>query len=257
MDERANHDGGPTLTSRSVTRRAPDGAHITLSLPAEVGDIQWHGITRFAGPQFSRDLSFAPTGQYKVVASKLFPGGREEWFRRNGFDLVLYETEDRSDSCLVWVGPYNEATTFFGGPAPRREVLNRIVATLTFKDSKQGAFIKPVSAAGLSQYGTMLVGHSDEVTVLIRGAREGRHTLPEWRGMPEGDAEIWRRRLDLDEEPRQELTGTAFEWRYTLANPTAIVDVTLATKPWVARMDDSRAARTVEAVLSSLQPSWS
>ena len=122
---RARYDGDNNglhtrraLVNSIVQRIAADGSVVTLSVPAEAGAMRWFGATRVVGPAINRSFGLAQAGQHKVIPKKIFPGGRVQAFRRVGFDLVLYEASDRSDSCLVWAGPYNEVTTWFGGPAP-------------------------------------------------------------------------------------------------------------------------------------------
>jgi hypothetical protein len=240
-----------------LIRSAPDGSSCTLSLPPEAGVLEWFGKTRFAGPEFLRDLGFAPAGQHQVIPRKIFPGGRQETFRRRGFDLMLFEATDRSDSCLVWVGPHHEATTWFGGPAPRRDVLDRMVSTLTFTDSPSGAYLTAEPAANLQQYATMLVGQNDQLLLMISDAPTQRHLVPTAQGTVRGDAEIWRERLELDGVQRDMLAGTPFEWRYLIVFPTAIVEVIFPVSPTATQTTEVSDETLVTSVLSGLQASWS
>ncbi|MEO3927141.1 hypothetical protein ABGB07_25220 [Micromonosporaceae bacterium B7E4] len=240
-----------------VVRAAPDGAQVSVTLPPEVGTLKWYGATRFSGAQFLRDFSFAQAGAHKVIPHKIFPGGRTEVFRRRGFDLIVYEAADRSDGCLVFAGPHNEATTWFGGPAPRPAVLNRIISMVTFTDSPAGARMTANPAANLQQHGTMLIGSDARMTLMVRDARQARSELPTWQGMARGDTEVWRSRMDLREEDASRLAGTPFEWRYTFANPTSVFDVTFrSTPPPGVRLAKTVDEDHVNTVLAGLQVSW-
>ncbi|GAA2098749.1 hypothetical protein [Actinomadura alba] len=240
-----------------VVRVAADGARVSVSLPAEAGTLKWHGATRLSGPKFIRHFDLAQAGEHKVIPEKILPGARTEIFRRRGFDLVLYEAADRSDGCLVFVGPHNEASTWFGGPPPRPAVLNRIVSMLTFADSPAGARLTAKPAANLQQHGTMLVGSDARMTVIIRDARNVRDDLPTWRGQAQGDAEVWRSRLDLREEQAAKLKGTPFEWRYTFANATSVFDVTFRSEPPPGvRLKSAVEENHVNTVLSGLKVAW-
>ncbi|MBG0831088.1 hypothetical protein HS041_25335 [Planomonospora sp. ID67723] len=237
-------------------RSAPDGTRVTVDLPVEAGAIEWHGHTRFAGPGLVRDFQLAPAGHRRAIPSKIFPGGREETFRRHGFDLVLYEAADRSDSCLVWAGPYHEATTWFGGPAPRRLFLNRLIAAVDFTDSPEGAKITPRIRDGVQQHGTMLIGANDGLLLMASDARVSRESLPAWRGAVQGNAEVWREELDLDPDQKAALAGTPYEWRYTFANPTTVFTLVFSRDPDQAGITARGNDATVDAVLGGINVMW-
>jgi hypothetical protein len=240
-----------------VVRTAPDGARVSVAVPTTAGTLKWYGTARFSGPGFSRDFSFAQAGAHKVIPKKILRDARTQVFRRNGFDVVIYESGDRSDSCLVLAGPHNEATSWFGGPAPRPEVLNRIISMLTFTDSPTGARLIAKPGANLQQYGMMLIGSDARMTLMIRDARNARDQLPAWRGLVQGDAEVWRSRMNLREEKVDKLTGTPFEWRYTYANPTAVFEVTFRDEPPPGiALDVTVDEGYVNAMLSGLRVSW-
>ncbi|MFF5213033.1 hypothetical protein [Streptosporangium sp. NPDC000396] len=244
-------------TLSQIVRLAPDGSRLDIALPSEAGSLAWHGHTRLGGPSLVRNFSFAQAGQHRVIPSKIFPGGRTEVFRQNGYDLVLYEAADRSQSCLVWAGPHNEVTTWFGGAAPRRAVLNHTVSAVSFTDSPEGARLVPaVPAMSLQQFGTVVIGRSDDLIVMIKDARAAREELPEHRGAVQGDTEMWKEKLELDGEQAAQLAGTPYEWRYIYANPTSIAEIIFPMSPDAARArvasDDAR----VDSVLSGLRVTW-
>jgi hypothetical protein len=240
-----------------VQRIAADGSVVTLSVPAEAGAMRWFGATRVVGPAINRSFGLAQAGQHKVIPKKIFPGGRVQAFRRVGFDLVLYEASDRSDSCLVWAGPYNEVTTWFGGPAPREAVLDHLVSLLLFTDSPSGARFGPDPAASLEQQSTRVYGWADDVVLMIRDARTSRDQLPPWRGLTMGDAELWKERLDLGQEQAEELAGSPFEWRYVMASPTAVTEIIFPLQPGAYRAAAASALARVDAVVQGVRASWS
>ncbi|PZG02513.1 hypothetical protein [Micromonospora deserti] len=240
-----------------VVRTAPDGARVSVTVPATAGTLKWYGTIRFNGPDFLRDFSFAEAGAHQVIPKKILPGARTEVFRRRGFDLVVYEAADRSDACLVIAGPHNEATTWFGGPAPRPAVLNRITSMVDFADSPTGARLTPRPGANLQQFGTMVIGSDARMTIMIKDARQVRDQLPTWRGLVQGEAEVWRSRMDVHETKAAKLAGTPFEWRYTYANPTAVFDVAFRdeTPPGIT-LNVAVDEDYVNSMLSGLRVTW-
>ncbi|GAA2415210.1 hypothetical protein [Nonomuraea africana] len=245
-----------TTTIAEVVRVAPDGGRAQITLPEEAGVLNWHARTRIAGPRLMRDFDLAQAGQHLVVPRKIFPGGRTEVFRRNGFDLVLYEAADRSDSCLVWAGPYNEATTWFGAPAPRTAVLNRLVSSVSFTDTPEGALLSPAGATAAEQFSSQIYGENDNLLITIRDARAARQSVPEWRGAQQGDAEVWKEELDLDPEQKAGLAGTPYEWRYIYANATAVFEVVLRKRAVAGEQRSAAAEDRATAVLSGLRVAW-
>ncbi|GAA0934268.1 hypothetical protein [Nonomuraea longicatena] len=240
------------------TRLAPDGARVEISLPPEAPALEWHGNTKIGGPSFLRSFGLAQAGQHRVIPKKIFPGGHTETFRREGFDLVVYESADRTDSCLVWAGPYNEATTWFGGPLPRRSLLNRIVSSVAFADSPEGATVKPaLPAMGLQQFANMVYGVSDQLWVTVKDVRTSRDELPAWRGAAQGDAEVWKEKLDLDADQAGALSGTPYEWRYILANSTAVLELFFPqTSATMMRANDAAEHDRVTSIVSGVRAVW-
>lgn len=241
----------------ALNRLAADGARLTIDLPLEAGTLEWHGHTRIAAPGLLRAFSLAPAGHGKAVPTHIFPGGRAETFRRRGYDLRLYEAADRSNSCLVWAGPYHEATTWFGGPAPRQPVLNALVAAVEFADSPEGATMTPRVQVGTQQFGTQVFGVNDRVLVMAKDARTARESLPGWQGMTRDGMEVWKDALALDPEQKAALAGTPYEWRYTFASPTAVFTVMFpkdGTEAGVSR--DAAGDAMVEAVLDGVRVEW-
>lgn len=248
--------GIAATSARKFDRSAPDGSRVQVSVPGNVGDIQWFGTTRFSGPNFMRDFSFAPVGQYKVIPTRIMPGASQQSFRRRGYDLILFEAADRSDSCLVWVGPHNEVTTWFGGPAPREEVLNRIISAVRFTDSESGARIVAEPAANLQQHSTMLVGRAEQVLLMLRDAKPFKHTVPTWQGMQQGDVEVWRTERAVEGPQMEQLRGTAFEWRYLAASPTAMWDVVFEPRSENAQLAAADVDSFATSVLADTRVSW-
>jgi hypothetical protein len=241
----------------ALNRLAADGARLAIDLPVETGPLEWHGHTRIAAPGLLRAFSLAPAGHGKAIPTHIFPGGRAETFRRRGYDLRLYEAADRSGSCLLWAGPYHEATTWFSGPAPRQSVLNALVAAVEFADGPEGARLTPRVKAGTQQFSTMVFGINDRVSIMISDARSARESLPDWQGMTRGDMEVWKDALALDPDQKAALAGTPYEWRYTFATPTAIFTVVFpkdGTQAGVAR--DAAGDAMVEAVLGGVRVEW-
>jgi len=240
-----------------VVRTAPDGAKVSVTIPATAGDVRWHAGIRFVGPGFARDFTIAPVGAQKAITQRILPGARSQVVRHTGYDIVLYEAPDRSDSVLVFAGPYHEAHTWFGGPAPRTSVLNQLVSTVDFADSPTGARVTARPGTDLQQHGVMVVGSDARMTVMIMDARQERDRIPTFRGMTQGDAEVWRYRMDVREEEAARLAGTPYEWRYLFANKTAVFDVSFRAKPPRGVATGAALGQEhVEKVLGGLRVSW-
>jgi hypothetical protein len=239
-----------------VVRTAPDGASVSVTIPAAAGTVKWHSAVRFTGPNFARDFTISPAGSQKVIPQRILRDARTQVVRRSGFDLVVYEAGDRSDSVLVIAGPYHEAETWFGGPAPRTGVLNRMISMLEFVDSPTGARLTARPGTNLVQHGVMVVGSDAWMTIMIKDARQERARVPHFRGLVQGDAEVWRYRMDLREEQAAKLAGTPFEWRYMYANPTAVFDVAFRDQPPPGVAVAAPANEDVNTVLAGLRVSW-
>ena len=95
------------------------------------------------GPRLARQFFLAPAGEHRAIPAKILPGARQIRRSLRGYDAVVFEAADRSDSALVLAGPYNEATTWFGGPAPDAAGLDRLLRTFRFTDSANGATLVP------------------------------------------------------------------------------------------------------------------
>lgn len=210
-----------------ISRVAPTGDPVRLGLPTALGRHDWYGSTRFAGRRMSRQFSFAPTGQHRVIPRTIMPGARTSTRSFRGFDAVLYEAPDRSDAALVLAGPYNEATTWFGGPAPDMSGIDALLSTLRFVDSARGATLSPAAADLVQQPDVTVIGRSPESMVLLRRATEALPSLPDHAGMALPGGELWKARRRLDPDQEAAVAGTPHEWRYVFATPSAVLNVVL------------------------------
>lgn len=247
-------EAGPAEVTED-SRVAPTGDPVRVAVPAALGRPDWYGSTRFAGRRMSRQFSFAPAGRHRVIPTTVMPGARTSSRSFRGFDAVLHEAPDRSDAALVLAGPYNEATTWFGGPAPDTAGINALLSTLQFVDSADGATLSPAARDLVQQPDVTVVGRSPEAMIMLRRATEALPSLPEHAGMALPGGELWKspRRL----EPGQEaaVAGTPHRWRYVLATPTAVMNVVLlgpeSGRPVTGLGDDG-----VVGALSALGASW-
>lgn len=239
-------------------RVAPDGARVEVHVPEEFGEPAWFGITRLAGPRVQRDFHLAPVGQHRHIPTKLMPGASVRTFSRHGYDVLLYEAADRSDSCLVWVGPYHEATTWFGAAAPRPDLISSLINLVRYEDAPAGARLVSRSPRLTQQYGTVLTAWSEWAWLGVRSAAEGAGVLPDWQGMIRGDREIWRSERSLEDADRGRLSGTPYQWRYLIAGPDSVAEVTLHPPGSPLRptglADDPE--RRVAALVDGLRVGW-
>ncbi len=239
-----------------TVRIAPDGAHVTFVTPEREQAVVWSGGVKIMGHNVNMHIDLAPVGEHEFVVKHEIPGAHIQTFRRSGFDLKLIEAADRSDSRLFWAGPFNEASTSFPGPAPREQVLNRVVSMVTFKDSPDGATVIPVEGANLQQVDTMVVAATDNMVIFARSAAGAPGQLPHWRGTSRGAEEVWKQALDLDEEQAQRLSGTPHQWRYTFANDTTLFDVVFPDQAVGLEARNARSLEWAEDILSTVRVTW-
>ena len=209
----------------SLTRIAPTGVSVALSIPEEFGTHRWFASTKLASQQGVRQFTIAPVGQYRMIPKRILPNAKSTSWQRRGHDIVLFEAVDRSNSCLVFLGPYHEATTWFGGPAPDQRGLNTVVGMVDFVDSAQGAVLKPRLSHYVRTFGTIVVGSGTSSLLMIRSATEGLSSLQEWSGRRVTGGELWRTNRALPQDQAARVGGTIQEWRYIWANPSCVVDV--------------------------------
>ena len=185
-------------SGRDVWRVAASGDPVELTLPALLGDFRWYGNTRLTGPRLARQFFLAPAGEHRAIPKKILPGGRQVRRTMRGYDAVVFEAADRSDSALVLAGPYNEATTWFGGPAPTAAGIERLLRMFRFTDSANGATLVPTSDMLVQQPDVSLIGRSANAVLVVRRAAEMLPALPEWAGLTLPGGELWRADRVLD-----------------------------------------------------------
>jgi hypothetical protein len=210
-----------------VRRVVASGHPVELTLPGMLGDVRWYGSTRFTGPRLARQFFLAPAGEHLAIPRKILPGAREARRTLHGYDAVVFEAADRSDSALVLAGPHNEATTWFGGPAPDAGGLERLLRTFRFTDSEHGATMVPASNLLVQQPDVTLIGRSERSVLVVRRATEMLPTLPSWAGLTLPGGELWRAGRVLDRTQAGLVAGGPHQWRYVMAGPTLGMDLVL------------------------------
>jgi len=227
-----------------TTRITPSGERLRLTVPTAFGSYRWYGSTRFTGPRTARQFLLAPAGEHRVIPAKILPGARVSSRSLRGYDAVVYEAADRSDSALVLAGPRHEATTWFGGPAPEAGALARLVETFRFVDSADGASLTPASDLLVQQPDVTVAGRNADSVLMVRRAAEALPTLPDWAGLRlPGGLELWKADRNLEARLAAAVDGTAHQWRYLLAGPQAVMDLVLlgpeSGRPATALDDDA------------------
>ncbi len=216
-----------TAVSRAVSRIAPSGAPVEMTVPEAFGDFRWFGSTRFSGPRLSRQFFLAPAGEHKAIPTHAMPGATRRVTPMRGFDAIVFEARDRSDSALVLAGPHHEATTWFGGPAPDLIGLASMLTTFRFTDSVDGATLVPVSDLLVGQPDVAMIGRSEQATLIVRNAVDVLPTLPEWAGLSLPGGELWRGGRVLDGRGLDLVANTPHQWRFILAGASAAMDLVL------------------------------
>ncbi|GAA5140952.1 hypothetical protein [Pseudonocardia adelaidensis] len=185
----------------------------------------------------------------------MLPGARERRVALRGADALLFEAADRSDAALVLVGPYHEATTWFGGPAPADAGLAALLETFRFTDDPAGATLVPASDLLLRPAGVSLIGRGDRATLVARRAVDALPMLPDWAGLRLPAGELWRADRPLDDAASALVSGTVHQWRYLLAGESAAMDLVLhgpeSGRPPLPLTDDQ-----VLTALAALDATW-
>jgi hypothetical protein len=210
-----------------VKRIAPTGAPVELTVPAAFGEHRWYANTRFTGPGLARQFFLAPAGEHRALPTHVLPGARGRRVPVRGFDALVFEAPDRSDSALVLAGPYHEATTWFAGPAPDDAGLAALLSAFRFTDDPAGAALVPVSDLMVAQTDVTIIGRSARSTLLVRRAADALASLPHWAGMSLPGGELWRADRVLGPREAALVAGTAHQWRYLLAGDSVAMDVVL------------------------------
>jgi hypothetical protein len=238
-----------------IWRVAASGDPVELTLPRMLGDLRWYGTTRFTGPRLARQFFLAPAGEHRAIPAKLLPGARQARRTLRGYDAMVFEAADRSDSALVLAGPYNEATTWFGGPAPDAAGLEGLLRTFRFTDSANGATLVPASNLLVQQPDVTLIGRNERAVLIVRRAAEMLPALPEWAGLTLPGGELWRAGRVLDAVQAGLVAGGPHQWRYVLAGPTLGMDLVLLG-PESGRAPLSLGESQVVDALSVLTGRW-
>jgi hypothetical protein len=214
-------------TGRAVSLIAPSGAPVDLEVPEAFGDFRWYGNTRFSGPQVSRQFFIAPAGERRAIPTHVMPGATERVQPMRGFDAIVYESRDRSDSALVLAGPHHEATTWFGGPAPDLLGTTAMLSSFRFTDAPRGATLVPVSPLLVAQPDVAMIGQSEQATLIVRRSTDVLPSLPEWAGFALPGGELWRAGRVLDPRAAGLVANTPHQWRFILAGESLAMDMVL------------------------------
>lgn len=214
-------------TSRAVSLIAPSGAPVEMAIPEAFGSFRWYGSTRFSGPRLTRQFFFAPAGEHRAVPTHVLPGASRRATPMRGFDAIVFEARDRSDSALVLAGPQHEATTFFGGPAPDPAGVASMLSSFRFTDAAGGASLVPVADLLVSQPDVAVIGRSEMATLIVRRVTDVLPTLPEWAGFALPGGELWRAGRVLGDRQAALAAGTPHQWRFILAGESLAMDLVL------------------------------
>lgn len=238
-----------------VTRVSPTGSTVGLVIPESLGEHTWYATTRLAGDRTVRQFTVAPVGQHEVIPSRIMPGATRSDWQFHGHDVVLFEAPERRDACLLWIGPYHEATTWFGGPAPSRRGLNRLLGSVEFADDPNGAVVRPRVAQYTRQFGTTVIGSGPTSYLAARPAPDALGALPDWAGLTLAGGELWRSPRMLSGDAAASAAGTIHEFRYLLANPTCALDIVL-NGPEAGGVPADLGHDDLTGVLDALRASW-
>ncbi|QJY47346.1 hypothetical protein [Pseudonocardia broussonetiae] len=242
-------------TTRAVSLVAPSGAPVELEVPDAFGDFRWYGSTRFAGPYMSRQFFLAPLGQHRAIPTHVMPGATERVQPMRGYDAVVYEARDRSDSALVLAGPHHEATTWFGGPAPDLMGVSTMLTSFRYDDGPRGAALTPAAPLLVSQPDVALIGHSESATLIVRRSVDVLPSLPEWAGLALPGGELWRAGREMDARAAALTAGGPHSWRYVLAGDSVAMDLVLLG-PESGRAPTTMAEDQIVDALGALSGRW-
>jgi hypothetical protein len=172
---------------------APGGGRLTVDLPADPLVSSVVASVRFAGGSYGTGFQIGPRGYHDFASTHVAPSTQTARLLVHGREVMVAEAVDGRSSMATLIGDYHELMTVYAGPAPQRDRILALFASLHVVDQVAGMVVQPVSA-------TLLDLMSEHVVVVVRGRgslsipgpRQSLGLVPPHAGARTKHGEVWK-----------------------------------------------------------------
>jgi hypothetical protein len=172
---------------------APSGGRVTVDLPADppVGSVA-AGV-RFVGGSYGTGFQIGPRGYHEFATTRVAPARTAYRTTVHGRELVVAEATDGMSSVATLIGPYHELMTVYAGPAPARDRVFALFASLAVTDQVAGMVVRPRSGMLLDTMAEqVIIAVRDRGSVCVPGPRQARALIPAYAGARTRHGELWK-----------------------------------------------------------------
>lgn len=203
---------------------APSGRRVTVGLPADAPVSTVTAGVRFAGGSFGTGLQIGPRGYHDFACRYVAAATSRERLLVHGREVVVAEADDGGSSLATLIGDFHELMTVYAGPAPARERVFALFASLRIEDRPGGMVVRPRSATLLDTMSEhLVVVVRDRGSMSIPGPRHARGLLPPHAGARTRYGEVWKAPY-----PGAEGTTGAGTHSFILGCPAGLAEIHLA-----------------------------
>lgn len=212
------------MTAQQLHLVAPTGARVDIELPADAPVSSVVAGVRFAGGSFGSGFQIGPRGYHEFACTTVAPAVPRDRFLVHGREVVVAEAVDRESSVATLIGTYHELMTVYAGPAPSRERVHALFASVQVTDHVGGMVVRPRSAT-LADTMTehLVVVVKGRGSVAIPGPRQALALVPRHAGARTRHGEVWKTPY-----PGVEGSTTAAGHSFLLGCPAGMAEIHLA-----------------------------
>jgi hypothetical protein len=203
---------------------APGGGRVSVDLPADAPVSGVAAVVRFAGGSLGTGFQIGPRGYHEFACRYVAPATTRERLLVYGREVVVAEAMDQQSSVATLIGTYHELMTVYAGPAPARDKVYGLFASLEIEDRVAGMVVRPRSATLLDTMSEhLVVAVRNRGSVSIPGPRQATALVPRHAGAPTRFGEVWKAPY-----PGAEGSTKASEHSYVLGCPAGLAEIHLA-----------------------------
>lgn len=172
---------------------APSGARVEVELPADAPVSSVVAGVRFAGGSYGSGFQIGPRGYHDFACTTVAPATRRDRFVVHGREVEVAEADDQESSVATLMGTYHELMTVYAGPAPRRDRVFALFASLRISDQVGGMVVRPRSvtlADPMTEHIVVVVKGRGSMS--IPGPRQAVALTPRHAGARTRYGEVWK-----------------------------------------------------------------